>query len=115
MEGRYADVAGLGLIGLAVLAGAGLYADAAGPIGRAAAAGAEGFAGLAGVLIPPMLALLGVALVLDREPDPERALRAAPLILKLQNACSGLSLHRPQQRWRRLRRSCSGMIWLANL
>ena len=68
LEGRYADVAGLGLIGVALIAGAGLYADVAGPIGRAFAAGASGVAGLAGVLLPPVLVLVGIALLRDNDP-----------------------------------------------
>ncbi len=68
LEGRYADVAGLALIGIAVIVGAGLYADIAGPVGRLFAAAASGLAGLAGVLVPPVLLLIGIALIRDNDP-----------------------------------------------
>ncbi len=68
LDGRYADVAGLALIGAAVVAGAGLYADVAGPVGRLFADLASGFAGLAGVFVPPVLVLIGIALVRDNDP-----------------------------------------------
>ena len=67
LDGRYSDVAGLAMIGAAIVAGAGLYADVAGPIGRLFADAASGFAGLAGVLVPPVLVLLGIALVRDND------------------------------------------------
>lgn len=68
LDGRYGDVAGLALIGIAIIAGAGLYADVAGPIGRLLAGAASGFAGLAGVFVPPVLVLSGIALVRDNDP-----------------------------------------------
>ncbi len=68
LEGRYADVAGLALIGIAAIVGAGLYADIAGPVGRLFAAAASGLAGLAGVLVPPVLVLIGIALIRDNDP-----------------------------------------------
>ncbi|MGK2929221.1 MAG: DNA translocase FtsK 4TM domain-containing protein [Acidimicrobiales bacterium] len=67
-EGRYADVAGLALIGVAAIAGAGLYADVAGPVGRWLAAAASGSFGLGGVLVPPVLVLIGIALIRDNDP-----------------------------------------------
>ncbi len=69
LDGRYADVAGLALIGAAIVAGAGLYADVAGPIGRLFADAASGLAGLAGVFVPPILVLVGIALVRDNDPE----------------------------------------------
>jgi S-DNA-T family DNA segregation ATPase FtsK/SpoIIIE len=72
LEGRYGDVAGLALIGIAVVAGAGLYADVAGPAGRILAAAASGLVGLAGVLIPPVLAAIGVTLMRGNDPGAER-------------------------------------------
>ena len=68
LEGRYADVIGLTLIGIAVIAGAGLYADVAGPVGRLFAAAASGLVGLGAALVPPVLVLVGIALI--RDPDP---------------------------------------------
>ena len=72
LEGRYDDVAGLALIGVALVAGAGLYADLAGPAGRALAAAASGLVGLGGVLLPPVLVLVGIVLMRDGDPDGER-------------------------------------------
>ncbi len=68
LEGRYADVTGLALIGIAAIVGAGLYADIAGPVGRLFAAAASGLVGLAGVLVPPVLVLIGIALIRDDDP-----------------------------------------------
>ncbi|HEU5082777.1 MAG TPA: DNA translocase FtsK 4TM domain-containing protein [Acidimicrobiales bacterium] len=68
LDGRSADVFGLALIGIGVIAGAGLYADVAGPIGRVFAGASSGFAGLAGVLVPPVLVLLGIACLRDNDP-----------------------------------------------
>lgn len=67
LEGRYADLAGLVTIGAGVIAGAGLYADVAGPVGRRFADAASGFAGLAGVLLPPILVAIGIALIRDHD------------------------------------------------
>ena len=69
LDGRSGDVLGLGLIGVGIVAGAGLYADVAGPVGRLLAAASSGLAGLAGVLVPPVLVLLGVACLRDNDPD----------------------------------------------
>jgi DNA segregation ATPase FtsK/SpoIIIE, S-DNA-T family len=68
LDGRSADVVGLALIGIGVIAGAGLYADVAGPVGQLLATMSSGFAGLAGVLVPPVLVLAGIACM--RENDP---------------------------------------------
>lgn len=69
LEGRYADVAGIAVIGIAIVVAAGLYGDVAGPIGRVFADAARGLAGLAGVLVPPVLVLAGVALIRDNDPE----------------------------------------------
>ncbi|HSP03278.1 MAG TPA: DNA translocase FtsK 4TM domain-containing protein, partial [Acidimicrobiales bacterium] len=68
LDGRSADVAGLTLIGIGIIAGAGLYADVAGPVGQLLASASSGFAGLAGVLVPPVLVLVGIACMRDNDP-----------------------------------------------
>ncbi len=72
LEGRSADVLGLALIGVGVIAAAGLYADVAGPAGRLFATLSSGFAGLAGVLVPPVLVLVGAACMRDDDPQTGR-------------------------------------------
>ncbi len=79
LEGRYADVAGLALIGVALVAAAGLYVDAAGPVGRAFAAAASALTGLGAVLVPPVLVLVGIALIRDDEPEQSPHLGRAHL------------------------------------
>jgi S-DNA-T family DNA segregation ATPase FtsK/SpoIIIE len=69
LDGRSADVVGLALIGIGIIAGAGLYADVAGPVGQLLASASSGFAGLAGVLVPPVLVLAGVACMRDNDPE----------------------------------------------
>ena len=64
------DVAGIALILLGVLAGLGIYADAAGPVGSFLEAVALGLAGLAGYAVPPLLAWFGLLIVVGR-PSPE--------------------------------------------
>jgi len=68
LDRRSGDVVGLALIGVGIVAAAGLYADIAGPAGRALAAASSGLAGLAGVLVPPVLVLVGVACMRDNDP-----------------------------------------------
>ncbi|HEX4903752.1 MAG TPA: DNA translocase FtsK, partial [Acidimicrobiales bacterium] len=65
---RSGDVVGLALIGVGIVAAAGLYADAAGPAGRILAAASSGLAGLAGALVPPVLVLVGIACMRDDDP-----------------------------------------------
>lgn len=74
LDGRSADVAGLALIGIGIIAGAGLYADVAGPIGQLLATASSGFAGLAGVLVPPVLVLIGIACLRDNDPQTGQGL-----------------------------------------
>jgi S-DNA-T family DNA segregation ATPase FtsK/SpoIIIE len=74
LDGRSADVLGLALIGIGIIAGAGLYADVAGPIGELLATASSGFAGLAGVLVPPVLVLAGVACMRENDPETGRGL-----------------------------------------
>jgi DNA segregation ATPase FtsK/SpoIIIE, S-DNA-T family len=64
------DVVGVGLVLLGVLAGLGMYAGAGGPVGDFLEAIARGLLGLAGYLIPPLIAWFGLLIVLGR-PSPE--------------------------------------------
>ena len=64
------DVVGICLILLGVLAGLGIYADAAGPVGSFLEAVALGLSGLAGYAVPPLLAWFGLLIVVGR-PSPE--------------------------------------------
>lgn len=63
---RSTDAWGLLLVLVAVIAGLGTYADAAGPVGAFLTALLRSLVGSPAVLLPPVLAALGVAIVLDR-------------------------------------------------
>ena len=63
---RSADAWGLLLVLVAVIAGLGTYADAAGPVGAFLAALLRSLVGSPAVLLPPVLAALGIAIVMDR-------------------------------------------------
>jgi DNA segregation ATPase FtsK/SpoIIIE, S-DNA-T family len=63
-------VVGIGLILLGVLAGLGMYASAAGPVGDFLEAMARGLLGLAGFAVPVLLAWFGLLVVMGR-PSPE--------------------------------------------
>jgi DNA segregation ATPase FtsK/SpoIIIE, S-DNA-T family len=64
------DVVGIGLILLGVLAGLGMYASAAGPVGDFLEATARGLLGLAGFAVPVVFAWFGILVVMGR-PSPE--------------------------------------------
>jgi DNA segregation ATPase FtsK/SpoIIIE, S-DNA-T family len=64
------DVVGIGLVLFGVLAGLGLYAGAGGPVGDFLEAIARGLLGVAGYLVPPLIAWFGLLVVLGR-PSPE--------------------------------------------
>jgi S-DNA-T family DNA segregation ATPase FtsK/SpoIIIE len=66
------DVMGLLLVATAVVAGLGIYAEAGGPAGRGLADGAGRVLGWLRLVLPPVLLLLGGALIWRREPDDER-------------------------------------------
>jgi len=70
-SGHRRDLAGLLVIAVALLCALGVYLDAAGPFGRAAATAAGTLVGAARVLVPPGLLVLGVALVRGRRADEE--------------------------------------------
>ncbi|MFP5309064.1 MAG: DNA translocase FtsK [Actinomycetes bacterium] len=63
---RSEDVVGLGLLLLAVLTALGMYADAAGPVGAFLGAIWRGLFGVFGFGVPPLLAVFGVLVVIDR-------------------------------------------------
>ncbi|MEY3020510.1 MAG: hypothetical protein RLZZ272_1494 [Actinomycetota bacterium] len=68
------DVLGVVLLLLAVLSGLGVYADAAGPVGRALTAAALGSVGLVGYAIPALTAALAVVALLEGDrPGASRA------------------------------------------
>jgi DNA segregation ATPase FtsK/SpoIIIE, S-DNA-T family len=64
------DIGGIALILLGVLAGLGIYADAAGPVGSFLEAVALGLLGLLGYAVPVALAWFGLLVVVGR-PSPE--------------------------------------------
>ncbi|CAN5668631.1 DNA translocase FtsK [soil metagenome] len=68
-EDHRGDLAGLAVLALGVLTGLGVYADAAGPVGRGLATAAGAVVGLADVLVPPALVALGVILMRGRPGD----------------------------------------------
>ncbi|MEM7286843.1 MAG: DNA translocase FtsK [Actinomycetota bacterium] len=65
-DGRQADVWGVVLIALGLLAGLGLYLDLAGPVGEGFRVGFGAILGLARVIVPPALVALGAALIFGR-------------------------------------------------
>jgi DNA segregation ATPase FtsK/SpoIIIE, S-DNA-T family len=77
LDGHVGDVAGLALVGLALVTALGVYADAAGPVGRILAAAAGATVGWGRVVVPPAMAAAGIALIrayprpagADDEPD----------------------------------------------
>jgi S-DNA-T family DNA segregation ATPase FtsK/SpoIIIE len=71
VDGHGADLSGLALIALGLVAALGIYADLAGPAGRALGSGIGALVGLARILVPPTLIALGVALVRGRQPEHE--------------------------------------------
>lgn len=65
-DGRQADVWGVVLIALGVLAGLGLYLGLAGPVGEGLRVAFGAMFGLARVLAPPTIVAIGAALILGR-------------------------------------------------
>jgi len=70
LEGHAADVAGLVCIGVGLVAAMGVYADAAGPIGRGLDTAIGTAVGWARLLAPPALVAAGVVLI-RAHPDAE--------------------------------------------
>lgn len=69
-DGHGHDVAGVLLVLLAVLLGAGIYADSGGPVGRGLAAAVAGLVGRLDALVPIALVATGILLVRGpRRPD----------------------------------------------
>ncbi len=62
-RGHGADLAGLVIAVVGVVAGLGIYASAGGPVGRGVATGVGTLFGAARVLVPPLLVGLGILLV----------------------------------------------------
>jgi DNA segregation ATPase FtsK/SpoIIIE, S-DNA-T family len=63
LDGHVGDVAGLALVGLALVTALGVYADAAGPVGRILAGAAGATVGWGRVVVPPAMAAAGIALI----------------------------------------------------
>ncbi|MEO9224618.1 MAG: DNA translocase FtsK [Acidimicrobiales bacterium] len=75
-EGHRADLTGLVCIGLGLLAGLGIYAHQAGPVGHGLARASGALVGLARALVPPGLIVIGALLIRGwraGEPDPAPA------------------------------------------
>jgi DNA segregation ATPase FtsK/SpoIIIE, S-DNA-T family len=77
LDGHGADLAGLTLVLVGLVAGLGIYADVAGPFGRALDSAAGAVAGAGRFLLPPALVAAGVALVTDGPEDGHRSPRTA--------------------------------------
>ena len=84
-DGHRGDLAGLVVIAFAVVCGLGVYADAAGPFGRAAANLAGSLVGAARAFVPPALAAIGILVVRGTSTydDPEVADAAATSATRL--------------------------------
>ncbi|HEX4866274.1 MAG TPA: DNA translocase FtsK 4TM domain-containing protein [Acidimicrobiales bacterium] len=76
LDGHSADVTGLLLLGLGLVAGLGIYVDAAGPVGRALADGIGTLVGWARLLVPVALVGAGILLVRGTDEDDEPAANA---------------------------------------
>lgn len=76
------DIAGVGLVLLGVIAGLGIYVDAAGPVGAFLEAVALGLLGLVGFAVPVLVAWLGLLIVIERgELEIGRILIGAVMLL----------------------------------
>jgi S-DNA-T family DNA segregation ATPase FtsK/SpoIIIE len=109
-DGRQADVWGVVLIALGVLAALGLYLDLAGPVGEGLRIGFGALFGLARALAPPTIVALGAALILgkgaradDSKAAPSPADRLARLgigsILMFVTVAGALHLGQGKPRW----------------
>lgn len=77
LRGHASDLIGLLCIAVGIIAAMGVYADAAGPIGRSLDAGIGTMVGWGRLLVPPALLAAGVVLVRG-QPETEDAAPAAP-------------------------------------
>ncbi len=77
-DGRQADVWGVVLVAVGLLAALGLYLDLAGPVGAALRVGFGTLFGLARVIVPPAVVAAGAALVFGRGPEADRRGGASP-------------------------------------
>jgi len=77
-DGRGHDVWGIACIAIGLVAGLGLYADVAGPVGRGLATAATAAFGLVGYVVPVALVVLGVLLM--RGPSTDADGEATPMI-----------------------------------
>ena len=90
------------LIVVGVVAALGIYADGAGPVGRAVATGFGAAVGLASWVLPPALVVLGVIVIRGRRVDAEPAAIVRPVVgslLVLTGLCGLLDLARGRPTW----------------
>ena len=80
LEGHAADVWGVGLIAVGIVAGLGIYADLAGVAGRGLATAAGAAVGLGKVLVPIALVAAG-AVLFRREDEEHRASDRGPRLV----------------------------------
>ncbi len=76
-DGRQADVWGVVLIAMGLLAGLGLYLDLAGPVGEGFRVAFGAILGLARVIVPPAFVALGAGLIFGRGATSEPETREA--------------------------------------
>jgi DNA segregation ATPase FtsK/SpoIIIE, S-DNA-T family len=96
------DVAGLVLIVVGVVAGLGIYADGAGPVGQGLATGFGAVVGLACWILPPALVGLGVIVIRGRRVEAEPAAIVGPVVggvLILAGVCGLAHLMRGRPAW----------------
>ena len=99
-EGHVADAWGLALVALGVLAGLGIYLDAAGALGRLIDGAAGGALGVARLLVPPALLVAGAVLIRNDVDDetsgvPVRGIVGSSLLLVGGTGLLHLGLGRP--------------------
>ena len=85
------DAVGLGLILVAVVAGLGIYADAAGPVGEFLDAVMRGLLGVYGFVVPVLLAYFGL-LIAGGRPGPDVGRVAVGIALTFASAIAGWHL-----------------------
>jgi S-DNA-T family DNA segregation ATPase FtsK/SpoIIIE len=96
-DGHGHDVVGLAAIVAGVVVGLAVYANVAGPVGRAVALGTGAVAGVLSWLVPPALIGLGVVVLRGRRPDAEPVAVVRPIfgsVLVVVGVCGLLDLLR---------------------